>query len=697
MKFLRIGSAALCAVIAAGCSDNDFRLPEVDREAPTVVMQFPSSNAYTDLADITVRGRTSDNDVLVSVTVNGNVPMTMDDFATWETSIALSPGINTITVEAADLTGNQTTRVINVVRQRGTIDRPFGSEFDTASDTLYFVDIDANKIMTITLADGEVAEFADLSQFVPTSRTDTQPLDLALDLPNDSIYLTVASDAAAGNSSVGIWRYDTVMETWSAFSDSTIDTNAVLQLPTDVMLDSANNRLLVIDFSADSVVAVSLADGSQSLLNATPAFPFSEPTDAAIDVQANRLLVTDRANDSVISVDLTTGVHTLLSDNNLDASPALRESLSITMDAANGRALIQDTVTPGIITVDLATGLRDGLSLNGRDPIRLNDARSLAIRGNEVLALDNQSDHLVAIDLDTEVRRIVTNNGFPRGSVTTTVEDIAATDRGVFGHNEDAALLVGGDDGFEVIAGSVDGGTQQLNLEFFAVDIESLTGYAVEDSGTSTSESRISTINLFTGGMQVISDGGLPNDVNPLDDVTNITMDRDRNRLLVLTATQILAVNLSDGARTVVSNDIAVPFNDPRHVYVDSANDRLLVIDDGYPSLIAVDSTGARSLFATTPAPGNTTPEVPDFLAIDPNGNLWLYDHANQFLELDAVTGARTPRIDVTARPRAQWRDMNVVDDVVYAVVNGGIEQIDLRTDESVIIYGSAPLGNGAE
>ena len=88
--------------------------------------------------------------------------------------------------------------------------------------------------------------------------------------------------------------------------------------PIDVVLDSANNRALVVDTYLKALITVDLTTGVRSILsdatipNAVNAF--SNPKDIALDSANNRLLVVDSALQALIAVDLNSGVRTILSE-----------------------------------------------------------------------------------------------------------------------------------------------------------------------------------------------------------------------------------------------------------------------------------------------------------------------------------------------------------------------------------------------
>ena len=87
-----------------------------------MAITYPANNATVTSASLTVTGTASDsglgNNGVSSVTVNGVTASggtaTGANTANWSAAITLSPGVNTITVVAADMLNNSTQRQITV-------------------------------------------------------------------------------------------------------------------------------------------------------------------------------------------------------------------------------------------------------------------------------------------------------------------------------------------------------------------------------------------------------------------------------------------------------------------------------------------------------------------------------------------------------------------------------------------------------
>lgn len=693
--FLLLGLGAI-----AGCNwfdSSNSPIPVVDLE-PSAEIVFPTRGGFTPAESIVIRGVASDDDAVSSVTVNGVVASSTDGFATWTATLPLTYGDNTVSVDVTDNGGNQVTAVDTLAIERRTeIRRPFGAEFDSASNTLYYVDIDLFKILALDLATGDVNEFLDLGQFKPNVDGSRPPLDLALDLANDRVFLTVRhSDVAvAGEASVGIWVYDMVAQTWSAFSDSTIDPSAVMTNPSDVYLDAANSRLLVLDFDLDAVVAVNLSNGAQSIFssNTVPnnvVAEFVEPIDAVLDSVNNRLLVIDRGSDTMFSVSLIDGSRTLITGGGTGSGESLIQPLSITLDAANSRALTFDRGSRRpIVAIDLASGARTQFAEGTADPdgLLVIDNRSLAISGNELIVLDNVYDHALAFDLASAERRLISNNGFPRASNDPALYTFEKIGEDFLGHLFSAIGRIDANNNVEILA-------DNINVRMAAFDATGDTAYIVDSIFiNNANEYRIQSVDLETGVATMLSDNSTPNTANPIQRPVSLALSDDGATLYLLELDRITVIDAQSGARSILANDGNLPYTTPDELKFDSANNRLLLSDYGYAHLIAIDpSTGARTIIADTPVAGETDLEFVETMMVADNGDIYIMDRLDRLVKVDAQSGARTVLIDVSILGSAYppyWEWLVPGGEVIYAKTYEGIVEIDPTTGAFLMVVGT--------
>lgn len=78
----------------------------VDSTAPAASITFPTAVSATEGNSIIVRGTATDNSEITVVRVNGLDVTSSNNFATWQATVNLAPGVNTLTVETGDIALN---------------------------------------------------------------------------------------------------------------------------------------------------------------------------------------------------------------------------------------------------------------------------------------------------------------------------------------------------------------------------------------------------------------------------------------------------------------------------------------------------------------------------------------------------------------------------------------------------------------
>ena len=169
-------------------------------------------------------------------------------------------------------------------------------------------------------------------------------------------------------------------------------------------------------------------------------------------------------------------------------------------------------------------------------------------------------------------------------------------------------------------------------LVFTDVGLEGLTGLVPSPESTQN----LSAPNIGSGP--------------PLAGCTGVAVDGVSGTAYVVdTSTPaLLAVNLSDGTRTVFSDattGVGTNLSTPVDVAFDGTGSRLLVTDDGLDAVIAVDlTTGDRSVFSDGVTGTGAAWVSPAGVAIDSvGGALYVADRAGLVVQVDLTTGDRTP------------------------------------------------------
>jgi len=208
--------------------------------------------------------------------------------------------------------------------------------------------------------------------------------------------------------------------------DSTPDIIHTFDSPHDLIVDRTNNRLLVTDRKLKAVLAVDLTTGERTVISdsSTPnnINAFNIPQGMALDSTNNRLLVVDwwPGQEALLAVNLDTGARTIISDNNtpnniIDFSAPI--SLALDPNRLNNRVLVLDSRLHAVLAVDLTTGIRTVISDNSMPnsgPSFAPTSLVLDSNNNRVLVLvDGIFIGVMAVDLNSGVRTVISGNSMP--------------------------------------------------------------------------------------------------------------------------------------------------------------------------------------------------------------------------------------------------------------------------------------------
>ena len=233
---------------------------------------------------------------------------------------------------------------------------------------------------------------------------------------------TVTVPLQPGINNLNVEAIDEYSNTDSAAATIMVDSGYIFETPYDVVVDSANNRLLVLDRADDILIAVDLATGARSVLSdlVIPGGPgpFINPRALAIDEIGNRAFFADIAFGLVMAVDLTTGETSVFSSSSLSPTVFFSRIAGLVVDRANNRLLAVDSDQEAVFAMSLTNGFRSILS-NDDIPDMLNQfasPRNITIDdvNNKAIVAD-PARGIVRVHLDTGARELLydTQNGFP--------------------------------------------------------------------------------------------------------------------------------------------------------------------------------------------------------------------------------------------------------------------------------------------
>jgi hypothetical protein len=293
-----------------------------------------------------------------------------------------------------------------------------------------------------------------------------------------------------------------------------------------------------------------------------------QPTGSAYDASDNRVLVLDGTKFKLFAVDLANGSHSVVSEASTHPGPMFSYPQGLVMDTVNARVFLGGYYMGvyNIFAVDLVTGARTIISGYGvGSGPDLSQPRDLALdpAGGSLLVTDVGSLALYSVDIASGARTVVSSASRGTGETfqrpTAVVRTIGGTEAIVADSGSYSLLLVNLSSGNRSVISSTTVGTGT----YLAGDM-----YGLEADPAN-------------GRVFVTSTGGLP-------------------KPFLYVAPNVMAVDLSTGDRTVVSNKgngSGRTFTCPVTVDYDAANDRLLVVDGKMDALMEIDAlTGNRTV-----------------------------------------------------------------------------------------------------
>jgi hypothetical protein len=333
--------------------------------------------------------------------------------------------------------------------------------------------------------------------------------------------------------------------------------------PSDLAVDAAGSRVIVLDGYKHGLAAINLATGTQTLVSPNNAVSggvgLSQPSGMVLDLPNSRVLVADEFLRAVVSIGLASSVGTVVVDGasgtNQFASP-----WALALDSTGGRLFILQSgrvvgFPPSVFAVELATGARSVLSgpahPDGSLPLTTPMEMALDAQHSRLLVTERDDRAVKAIDLASGARTIVSSNTVPDAA------NLFATPLGIIVDSaRDRALIA--------------------NSSF----------------GPSSS---VLAMNLATGGRSVIAAN------NPL--LTGprlLALDAVRNRVLVADELRetVFAVDLTTGAVGSLTDpdDPDNPINAPYALAYDPATQIAYVVEGHFSAVLAVDLvTGRRA------------------------------------------------------------------------------------------------------
>jgi len=701
-----ISSATAGAVVNAvldigGIQDTFSVTTSSDVTAPVVNIVFPTLSTFTTGRVVRVRGTTTDDGTVNSVTVNGFAATSDDDFANWVAVVDLSAGDNTLTAQATDLGGNANVAQPLINIESITLpDSHTEIEYNNTDSSLLAFDNGMRALLNIDVVSKKMTPvstptFPDDINSVALSNDfkidETTGTAFTLDVVNSRTDRVIGIDIASGSRSI-------------LTGDAKEYPTHALVIPNSVEVDAANSYAYVLDLGRRGIMRFDLSTGEGGGFSDYASF--SRPDSAGLDERNNRILLTDPSGSQITAIDLTTGAQSVFSNSSVPDnvnSLVYPKAIVVDPDPENNRAFVYDVSSKQIMAVDLGTGARtivaEGIVLPGAwqytvidmiydgvgnalylsqsdvpeiykvdistgsqtlfssntvpddvNPLIRPGGLTLDSAGGRILVSDWENMSIIAVKLTDGTRQVVSSSTIPDDSNPLNSLRALAFNSGtgiIYVVNDTQLLAVNSTSGLRTVVS--DNTTPDTDNTFFTLNaiVNDVAGnrVLVADSPRKS----IIGIDKDSGIRTVISDQNTPSDTNPLNSMMSMVMEGGRALVLDNLSKSIFSVNLTDGTRTVLSGpgvpDMVSQLSRPLAMALDAANSRILVVDEN--GVIAVSLTdGSRSAFSTSTIPSGEHPfgELIDITIDSNNGQALIFDTENKVvLAVDLNTGARSP------------------------------------------------------
>jgi hypothetical protein len=563
-------------------------VPVIPNEPPVTVISFPPEKSMTSSSSIVVRGSATDVSGIASVIVNGVEATTDDDFATWQATVpSLTPGLNTLTAVTTDFQSDTSNESVEIRSA------PLADELSQITyDSVYnrFFAIEQNQLVSINATSGLTAR---IDATDSTNSLDTVS-DMQLDRANNRMIIMDDQDDLSTIKEVNLTTGERTVFSQDLLAEPVGTLSGSLY---DLALDSDNDILYIADGS-NGIIEMDLITGIRTQLNSGRYYGI------VFDGANNRLLAA--YNSSVYAIDVTTGVSTTLANNSIASATSnvsLTSLYGIAHDSTNNRVFVSSLNSDLIIKVDLDDGTRtlvsDNDSYGGDVSFNLPLYLEYDSVNDRVIVTDS---YLIGVDVTTGVRtQLAASVGELDGIGFDSINNqVYAVRRGQSLRKFDIPNETNSIVADNSIA-TATSDTEFGDIWGLEMDFDNNLAYI-----TDWSAKNVIKVDLTTGARNTIADNSTADANNTFISPVEFSWDVTNNRMLVLDSGRgsIIEVDYTSGVRTVISSPV-VPdrvnaFRKPQDIALDLPNNRVFVLDSGYGSVIAVDlSTGARTIVGT--------------------------------------------------------------------------------------------------
>lgn len=397
---------------------------DADTVPPEVAILFPPPASMTEGQTLLVRGTVKDvNGILPegAVTVN-DVPADLElnadsDEGTWSAEVVLAPGANSVTVIAEDAAENSNTEMSVNVRQVASIDlesfpnnlNPFLGPLNAdigmldGQQVAFVTDDTALAVFAVELNSGQRVVISD------NAEANGEPFEYPWGVAYGSDGFLYVSDSSVP----AIFKVD--LESGARSAIATADTSDLVSMPRGIYLDDQINPAKLYVADGDSIYSLDIDSGEPELLSsAAQNVPDNlNAIDAAFGLimlpTQDRLIAIDSGSDKkIISVESDDGARSVLADSGFSALNA------IALHPNGGEVLVVDDLSNEVSAIDVESGDRRVLS-SAATPDGVNavaDPWGIATSADleYALMIDPILRAVIAVDLQTGQRVVLSKS-----------------------------------------------------------------------------------------------------------------------------------------------------------------------------------------------------------------------------------------------------------------------------------------------
>ena len=574
-----------------------------DKDAPVAQIMFPPQYSFSTVGTVTIRGTTTDETHVETVSVNGHQVTTFDNFKNWSLDLSLSEGINDIVVQTSDsINSSENSDSIQIQVSGPPIVSPRDIAVDDESNKVFWLD----RFGAVISADIATKDRAQI--LVPEDQIDLlETQGLAIDSSSGFAYISDSELNAV---------FSLALDTGEINKLSTCP--ALLPAPVEIVLDKEAGRLFVLDSVEDHVVEVGIDTGNCNLLFSKT----SKIRGLSWDPAERKIYF---GNGPLYAFAESTGETLFVAD--AMQAPFSGHVKHVDFDVKNDRVIwlsgndVEDTY--GLYLLDIDTNeistISDNVGVDEETEIGVTSTIDLSPDGENVLLMAQSRKSLLSISIETGEHKVLMpklvsdrDQGpeflFPKGI------DIDEEHAYIIDGRRQAVMKMDLETGDREIYLEAETSFSPftMRVERLQVDRENKQLYLLNDVDVIPDQVFINDalpefikIDLETNQQTLISAARSIGNEPDLHYASDFTLDIERNRLLVVDSSpdEIVAVDLNDGERTVFSGD-GVPnydqwFSQIQYAVMDRSSNRVLVKDTSRPALFSVDAdSGNRSIFS---------------------------------------------------------------------------------------------------